>query len=89
MSIWSKIKSFFLDDYSIRDEFRAMIEAEEVQKRVAVVKETAASVENEIETAVDVIETQIKTTAANVNDQITDAVTQIKPKRTRKPKTPK
>lgn len=87
MSLWTRIKNFFLDDRSIREEFKAMIEADEIQKRVEVVKTTAAAVEKEIETTVDAIEAQVVTTAAKVNDQITDAVTQIKPKRARKPKT--
>jgi hypothetical protein len=56
MGIWASIKNFFIDDRSIKEEFRAMIEAEEAQKTTA------------------------------VNDQITDAVTVVKPKRTRKPK---
>lgn len=88
MSLWTRIKNFFLDDRSIKEEFKAMIEADEIQKRVEVVKTTAAAVEKEIETTVDAIEAQVVyTTAAKVNDQITDAVTQNKPKRTRKPKT--
>jgi hypothetical protein len=57
MGIWAYIKKFFLDDRSIKEEFRSMIEAEEAQKTAA------------------------------VNDQITDSVTVVKPKRFRKSKT--
>lgn len=35
MGIWASIKNFFVDDRSIKDEFRAMIEADEAQKATA------------------------------------------------------
>lgn len=35
MGIWASIKSFLFDDRSIKEEFRAMIEADEAQKAAA------------------------------------------------------